>query len=68
MDPKWLGPSVITHDFGKGFYSIVTLDEKKIVTKRISGAHLKFYHHSLTSPHHPHVLTNNSGSSSKKGS
>ena len=51
MDPKWLGSSIITHDFGKGFYSIMTLDEKKIVTKRISGTHLKFYKHAPSSPH-----------------
>ena len=51
MDPKWLGPSVITHDLGKGFYTIVTLDEKKIVIKNISGAHLTFYQYPPSSPH-----------------
>ncbi|KAL5510421.1 hypothetical protein EMCRGX_G005962 [Ephydatia muelleri] len=61
MDPKSLSPSLITRDLGKDVYSLVTLDQKKIVTKRINGAHLKLYtyvhHHLLTSPHHLHPLT-----------
>ena len=51
MDPKWLSPGLITHDLGKGFYSLVTLDQKKIVTKRINGAHLKLYLCPPSSPH-----------------
>jgi hypothetical protein len=51
MDPKWLSPSLITHDLGKGFYSLVTIDQKKIVTKRINGAHLKLYVRPPSSPH-----------------
>ena len=51
MDPKWLSPSLITHDLGKGFYSLVTLDQEKIVTKRINGAHLKLYLCPSSSPH-----------------
>ena len=51
MDPKWLSPSLITHALGKGFYSLVTLDQKKIVTKRINGAHLKLYLRPPSSPH-----------------
>ena len=54
MDPKWLSPNLITHDLGKGFYSLVTLDQKKIVTKRINGAHLKLY---LCPPSSPHQST-----------
>ena len=46
-----LGPSLITHDLGKGFYSLVTLDQMKIVTKRINGAHLKLYLRPPSSPH-----------------
>ena len=46
-----MGPSLITHDLGKGFYSLVTLDQKKIVTKRINGAHLKLYLCPPSSPH-----------------
>ena len=56
MDPKWLSPSQITHDLGKGFYSLVTLDQKKIVTKRIKGAHLKLYLRPPSSSHSPHPL------------
>ena len=62
MDPKWLSPSLITHDLGKGFYSLVTLDQKKIVTKRINGAYLKLYlrppsSHQSTPPASPHQST-----------
>ncbi|KAL5500632.1 hypothetical protein EMCRGX_G012223 [Ephydatia muelleri] len=52
--PNGLVQSMITHDFDKGFYSIVTLGEKKIVTKRINGAHLNpSCPHQSTSPSCP---------------
>ena len=42
---------MITHEPVKGFYSIVTLDEKKIVTKRISDVYQNLYQHPPSSPH-----------------
>ena len=42
---------MITHEPVKGFYSIVTLDEKKIVTKRISDVYQNLYQHPPSSLH-----------------
>ena len=41
LDPKWLGPYTIAHNFGKGFYSLS--DGGDIIVKRISDAYLKIY-------------------------
>lgn len=41
MDAEWLGPLLVSHELGKGFYTLASLDGKNVVTKSINGAHLK---------------------------
>ena len=44
LDYKWLGPYFISHDCGKGFYRLSSVDDCEIVVvKRVNGAHLKLY-------------------------
>ena len=44
LDYKWLGPYRVTHDCGKGFFSLSDVtNHKKILIKRVNGAHLKIY-------------------------
>ena len=40
MDAKWLGPLLVSREFGKGFSG---LDGENVITKIINGAHLKVY-------------------------
>ena len=43
MDPQWLGSYQVTHDLGRGFYTLGHLQNGSVVTQRINGAHLKVY-------------------------
>ena len=50
MDPQWLGPFKVARDLGKGFYSLKSIDNNSIVTKRIHGNHLIVYRSEVPSP------------------
>lgn len=59
LDPRWLGPFVITKDMGKGFFSLRCVQSGTLIP-RIHGAHLKSY---LTPPSSPEITpaVSNSG-------
>ena len=50
MDPKWLGPYMITKDIGKGFYKLALCENPDKVIMRVNGVHLKSYHTPNSSP------------------
>lgn len=59
MEERWMLKGLAqSSELGKGFYTLSSLDGKKIVTTRINGAHLKVYKRSssqgqLHPPPHP---------------
>ncbi|KAL5490728.1 hypothetical protein EMCRGX_G015905 [Ephydatia muelleri] len=57
LDPRWLGPYIITQKLSKGFYSLQSVANPSDCVKRVNGAHLKAFHSQVTlrisvSPHH----------------
>ena len=50
MDPKWLGPYMITKDIGKEFYKLALCENPNKVIMRVNGVHLKSYHTPNSSP------------------
>ena len=59
LDPKWVGPYIITAKHSKGFYSLRSNENPVKIIKRVSGAHLKVYHQQQTTPS-PHQQSNSS--------
>ena len=45
LDPKWVGPYIITAKFSKGFYSLQFVANSSDCIKRVNGAHLNVYLH-----------------------
>ena len=45
LDPRWLGPYIITQKFSKGFYSLQSVANPSACIKRVNGAHLKAFHY-----------------------
>lgn len=43
MDPRWLGPFIITKTLANKFYTLADLEGKVTVADRVHGAHLKVY-------------------------
>ena len=58
LDPKWVGPYIITTKFSKGFYSLQSVASSSDCIKRVNGAHLNMFYSSehqsscSNSPHH----------------
>ncbi|KAL5515618.1 hypothetical protein EMCRGX_G000810 [Ephydatia muelleri] len=44
LDPRWLGPYIITQKLSKGFYSLQSVANPSDCVKRVNGAHLKAFH------------------------
>ena len=44
LDPRWLGPCIITQKLSKGFYSLQSVANPSDCVKRVNGAHLKAFH------------------------
>ena len=59
LDPKWVGPYIITAKHSKGFCSLRSIENPVKIIKRVSGAHLKVYHQQQTTPS-PHQQSNSS--------
>ena len=46
LDPKWVGPYIITAKLSKGFYSLQSVANSNDCVKRVNGAHLKVFYSS----------------------
>ena len=46
LDPKWVGPYIITAKLSKGFYSLQCVANSSDRVKRVNGAHLKVFYSS----------------------
>ena len=44
LDPRWLGPYIITQKLSKGFYSLQSVANPSDCVKQVYGAHLKAFH------------------------
>lgn len=58
MEERWMLKGLAqSSELGKGFYTLSSLDGKKIVTTRINGAHLKVYKRSSSQEPAPSAST-----------
>ena len=49
LDPKWVGPYIITAKFSKRFYSLQSIANSSDCIKRVNGAHLTMFYKIPTS-------------------